>query len=751
MKTARPLRHHLLLLAAIGLLPLALLGAWVTHDLSEAQRREVERSTLDLSRALASAVESELLNTVSALAGLSDSPALAQDDTRSFYGMSQGAVRARPNWSGIVLTNGEGHVLFRTQLPYGADGGQIVEPQSLTSAIHDMRPVVGNLASGKHRGNLFPVRVPVMRDGTLAYVVTAVLKPDRIVEIIKRQKVPASWVISVFDGNGLRVARSKDHDKTIGTPATPTLAELLQKGGSEGTGVTTSLEGDEIFTGFSKVGDLGWRVAVGVPTQDLQQAVVRSRTTYGLGVLASLAACWLLALYLARRISEPINELRDQAVLLGHGETVSMQPTGIAEVDQMASALVVAAGQRTHAEQERETLLSSLQQTLALAEEAGRAKDGFMAMLGHELRNPLAPIVNSLYLMEMKGDKSTEAERRIIQRQVNHMKRLVDDLLDISRITRGHLEIHSQPVDLRLVIERSIEAVRPLLLGRRSDIKLSLPAAPVWVLGDEGRLIQVVVNLLTNALKFDLEGEVSLTVTARDDEVQIEVRDHGAGMTPEVLASAFKPFYQAPQSLARASGGLGLGLAIVCSIVELHGGHVTAHSDGLGQGSVFTVTLERIDARTGATSPTGPQPLVGRPAATPSDRQPTRGRVLVVDDNVDAADTTAVLLELAGFEVRVANSGTAAFNIFAAFQPHVGVLDIGLPDIDGYDLARAIRAQHGEHDCQLIALTGYGQEADRQQSHEAGFVLHLAKPVDSRKLVEAVQSLVQLNQPGVVR
>jgi signal transduction histidine kinase/ActR/RegA family two-component response regulator len=732
MTPTRPLRHHLLLLAAIGLLPVVMMGAWATHGLAENQREHLQRNALDLSRALASAVESELQATVYALQGLSRSPALDEGNIREFYELAQGAVQVRPNWAGMTLTDGDGRVLFRTRLPYGVASEKAVDRDSMEAALKGGKPVVGKLSSGPLGANLVPFRVPLVDDGGKAmYVVTAIVRPDRFLQILQRQNVPADWVISVFDASGMRIARTKDHAQTLGTPASPSLAALMRSSEREGSGVTTSLEGDENFAGFSKVPGYGWAVAVGVPTHAVNEAVQRTLLTYAAGVVASLLACWSLALLLARRVGGPINQVREQAILLGEGAPVGMRPTGIREVDEMAAALATAASQRAMAADEREKLLQSLQETLKLAEEAGRAKDGFMAMLGHELRNPLAPIVNSLQLMALKGDRATESERRIIGRQVEHMRRLVDDLLDISRITRGQLEIRDDPVDLHVVVERSIEAVRPLLTARDGPWRVDVPDQPLWVRGDEGRLVQVVVNLLTNALRFDAGGEISLTMQAFEERIDIVVRDHGAGMPPEVLAQVFEPFYQAPQSLARAVGGLGLGLAIVRSIVELHAGRVTADSAGAGQGSAFTVSLPRAAAI--------PADDAAQQSTTPAATSPSAARVLVVDDNVDAAETTAMLLQLAGFDVRSAHTGQDALQALAAFRPHVAVLDIGLPDVDGYELARRIHA--AQADCALIALTGYGQASDREQSALAGFALHLAKPADGQVLIDAVHEL----------
>jgi CheY-like chemotaxis protein len=310
------------------------------------------------------------------------------------------------------------------------------------------------------------------------------------------------------------------------------------------------------------------------------------------------------------------------------------------------------------------------------------------------------------------------------------MRRLVDDLLDVSRIVQGKLEIRSRPVNLRLVVERALEAVHPAILAHRCAMQVNAER-DVWVNGDETRLIQVVVNLLTNALRFGRDGDVALSLWEFAGQGHITVRDHGVGMNFETAAHVFERFYQAPQSLARSSGGLGLGLAIVHSIVELHGGKVSAASAGLNQGSSFEVCLPVI----GAPRSAGAQDDAGA-------LQRSRARLLVVDDNVDAATSMAQLLRMAGHEVEVAHDGEAALAVFASTLPQLALLDIGLPGMDGYALAEALRAANPAWHGKLVALTGYGQQADRLRSAQAGFDLHLTKPVDAPDLLGALERLL---------
>ena len=362
------------------------------------------------------------------------------------------------------------------------------------------------------------------------------------------------------------------------------------------------------------------------------------------------------------------------------------------------------------------------------AEEANRAKDEFLAMLGHELRNPLAPISTALQLMALRLGDSALHERTIIERQVTHMSRLVDDLLDVSRITNGKIELSRAPVKLADVIANAIEITSPLLEQRRHHLTVDVPAELV-VDADPVRLAQVFSNLITNAAKYtENEGRIAIRVHREAAEAVVSIADSGIGITADMLPRVFDVFAQERQALDRSRGGLGLGLAIVRTLVSLHRGTVSAHSAGRNQGSEFVVRLPALDVAS--------QPTVARPPPAPV--ASTARRVLIVDDNEDAADLLAISLELGGYETRVAHDGPQALKLIATFEPDAAVLDIGLPVMDGYELARRLRATPGLEALRLIALTGYGQAADRMRTEEAGFAAHLVKPIQ----IEALKTLL---------
>jgi len=362
--------------------------------------------------------------------------------------------------------------------------------------------------------------------------------------------------------------------------------------------------------------------------------------------------------------------------------------------------------------------------------EADRRKDEFLAMLAHELRNPLAPIGAAAELLQrMKLDESIiQRTSQIIGRQVGHMTALIDDLLDVSRVTRGLVELDRAPLDVGAVLHEAVEQVTPLIQARRHDLALGLPPPGTLVAGDRKRLVQVVANLLNNAAKYTPEAGRLEVVSRIDTEERlcIDVVDNGIGMAPELAGRAFELFAQAERSSDRSSGGLGLGLALVKSLVELHGGSVACDSAGPGRGSRFSVCLPLLARQA---------PGAGTPCAQPcAAAQPGSLRVMVVDDNVDAAVTLSMLLESAGHRVAVEHAAPQALECARAFVPQVCLLDIGLPGIDGLELARRLRALPQTTQAMLVAVTGYGQERDREQILGAGFDHHLVKPIDTGRL-----------------
>ena len=921
---AVPLQRRLLLLAGVALLPLALMSGLALRALWQQQDLLVQRSTVDLTRALATAVDAELRLTISALQALALTEPLDSADGSALtaaYQQASSVLASRPEWRAILLAKPSGELVFSTGAPLGAGATPVNEAASFEATVRTRAPVVGSLARGP-RGNAgIPVRVPVERNGELLYILTAVVRPEAMLQVIREQRLPDEWVVSVFDTHNIRVARSREHEKYLGTLASASLQALTAKSTDkvEVLGPTSTLEGQNVYSAVARIRTGHWTVALGEPTAIAERALRDSQLAYGGGIVLSLALGALAAWLVAGRIAGPIGRLRDSALALGRGERVEPAASDVLEVEAVSDALIGAADLRAGSEAERQRLLDAERQARAVAEAAqgrlqrlasasallsrsleekttlaaiasvivpdiadvcridlldadgvlqrklthhldpkraeeiarfvsrsvssaqtvgsfpwaiatgrthlenfaspdvvggddaafhafadtvgmravcvvplvaggrtigaiaaiqaesgrrfssddgalvgelaqraalaldnvrlfaaseaareqaevaNRAKDEFIAMLGHELRNPLAPIVASLELMARQSGEPAASSRRIVTRQVAHLSRLVDDLLDVSRISSGKVELRQERVDLRDVVERALEQAEPLLGKRAAPPEVSVPDAAVHVLGDPLRLTQVVCNLLTNAAKFSTgEQRIAIELSAQDGLARLVVADDGVGIAAELLPRIFERFVQGEQPLQRARGGLGLGLTIARNLVEMHHGTIVAESAGPGHGSRFIVTLP--EAREDIVAGAG-----HRPGGLAS-RRPAR--LLVVDDNLDAAHSLVALLELEGYEVRAVASAEEALASIGAFAPEAAVLDLGLPGMNGYELAARLRADPQTRAIRLVALTGYGSASDRVRTRAAGFDEHVVKPVDIDALIGLLDALL---------
>jgi signal transduction histidine kinase/ActR/RegA family two-component response regulator len=452
------------------------------------------------------------------------------------------------------------------------------------------------------------------------------------------------------------------------------------------------------------------------------------------GVLAlSLAVAWLVSVWLQRAVTGPILNVADAArrVFERRDFSVRAEKRTEDEIGMLADTL-----NRMLAELDRE--MAERREAEAAIRAADRRKDEFLATLAHELRNPLAPIRNALYIMQAARDNpaaSGEA-RAIIERQLAQMVRLVDDLLDVSRITTGKLALRKERVDARAVAKSAIEAIEPLARARGHQLRVALPPSGATLDADPTRLAQVFLNLLNNAVKFtDPGGRIDFQVEVAGEELVARVRDSGVGIPAEMREEIFEMFAQADRSLERSTMGLGVGLSLARRLVELHGGTISVASAGPGKGAEFVVRI----------------PLAG--GEQPADRQredlPIRGagkaqRILLADDNLDFASSFATLLRRMGNEVRVEHDGPAALAAADEFRPEIAFLDIGLPKLNGFDLARRLRELPTTAKSRLVAVTGWGQPTDRQLAAEAGFDDYMVKPVE----IERIQAILRNHAPA---
>ena len=388
-----------------------------------------------------------------------------------------------------------------------------------------------------------------------------------------------------------------------------------------------------------------------------------------------------------------------------------------------------------------ELILLAVEDVSALREradelaEVSRHKDEFLATLAHELRNPLAPIRNSVHYLGMEGltERDVKTARDVISRQVTIMVRLIDDLLDVSRISRNKLDVRKERVELAAVVESAVESSRPLIQQCGHELTISLPTEALYLDADPVRLAQVFLNLLNNAAKYTKHGgHIWLTANREGSDAVVSVRDNGIGIPGDMLSRIFDMFTQVDRSLEQSQGGLGIGLTLVRRLVEMHDGSIEARSDGPNEGSEFVVRLPLANASPGKLTPG---------TAEVGTKTPSRCRILVVDDNKDSADSLAMLLRFKGNDIRTAHDGVEALEVAEAFHPEFVLLDIGLPKLNGYDVARRIRQQPWGQSATLIALTGWGKDEDRRLSQEAGFNFHLVKPVDLAALENLLSGL----------
>ena len=416
------------------------------------------------------------------------------------------------------------------------------------------------------------------------------------------------------------------------------------------------------------------------------------------------------------------------------------------ELAEANRQLVAEVAERRRAEESLSELNASLDQrvterTAALREsearllEASRRKDEFLATLAHELRNPLAPVRNAVHFLKLRGPATADVHwaSELIDRQVSLMGRLIDDLMDVSRIGQGRIELRRELLPLEQVLADALETIQPQIDGSGHKLTLLPPAVKLMVHADRARLAQAFMNLLSNAAKYtDPGGQIEVRLAGEGATALVSFRDSGIGISPRRLEQVFEMFSQEEPALSRARGGLGIGLSLTRKLVELHGGIVTASSEGEGKGSVFTVRLPLVTAA----------PREEAPAATPgasASALPAGSlRILVADDNADAAETLSILLESLGHSVRHVNDGEAAIAAVQEFDPELVVLDIGMPRMNGYEACRLIRQQPGGGTRTLVALTGWGQPQDQERAREAGFDRHLVKPVDMERLMELI-------------
>ena len=576
--------------------------------------------------------------------------------------------------------------------------------------------------------------VPVVRQGQVAYALVLSFPPLLIERLIRQSVNVPALRASVIDRRSTVVASNEASASRMGNPATPL---DIAAGSATGLYESISRDGTPVQGAYAVSAVNGFMVRVALPAGGAAAAwPVLSTGWIALVVGGLLVSIWLVG-SLGGRLARMLRELGEAA---RSGQAPEVKPSGIAEIDLLAQALRT--GEQAERKRREELVISTQrQQTELELRKADRQKDEFLATLAHELRNPLAPIRTSVELIRQREPTDTVVlrARDVIERQVAHMSRLVDDLLEVSRITMGTIHLRQEPLDLGALVAAVAESAEATVRAAGLSLTMQPAGAPVLVNGDATRLSQCVMNLVNNAVKFTpLGGRITLGVSQEGGRTVVEVSDNGIGISADNLDRIFELFVQANPSGTHGHTGLGIGLALTRKLVALHGGAVHAASAGVGQGSRFRIELPTSSSLAVQVSPE--ENPVGLPASS--------ARVLVVDDNRDAADTLAEMLALFGFQTQAEYTGEAALRAVLARAPDAVLLDIGLPDMDGYQVCRRIRAMAGLAQPVLIAVTGWGQESDREQAQAAGFDAHLTKPADPDSVVALLNEKLNARSAG---
>jgi len=721
------LRSHLQILTVGTLLPVVVFGLAAAAVIAERERDLVVQGGGERTLALLTAVDATLDGHIESLRALAGSSALAQDDLATFHVEMVRALQVQVGWQTFQLARADGVLLLDAEQPFGTALGRVRERPSFDAAVRERRTTIRDLYPENGNTYLFGLRVPVVRQNSTRYVLSASVDPSEMHKILERQRLPADWVGVVLDTNNRIVARTQGSEEMVGRLASVSLRHALSRA-PEGWFRGATLEGVEVYTPYTRSAHSGWTVAIGMGADRVDSRAADIGWIFAAGAIASILAAFLLANGLSRRIAGPISSLATAARSIGRGEPVDPPTTsGVREVREVSYVLARAAKEV----REREAALQT----------ADRAKDEFIAMLGHELRNPLSALMSAaeiLHLDESSGPVVSRAAG-VVERQVRHMGRLVDDLLDVSRLTTGKVQMEFSPVHLGDAVQSVLDTFDAA--GRLSEHEIDTDVAELWVRADRSRIEQIISNLLGNALKYTpAGGRVSIRVrgTGGDGgEAVLEVEDTGAGLEPELAPRVFDSFVQGDHSLDRQSGGLGLGLTLVKRLVDRHGGTVEAHSEGPDRGALFTVRLPTIEP---------PAPAPGD-SATP-DPGPIRARrILVIEDNDDVRETLTGALESLGHDVLSARDGESGLALIREHQPDMAVIDIGLPRMDGFEIARRIRTMAddvGDHrvTLRLVALTGYSREETRARAEAARFDRWLTKPVAIKDLARIVEELL---------
>ncbi|WP_028996610.1 hybrid sensor histidine kinase/response regulator [Azohydromonas australica] len=707
------IRPQLVLMMSAVVAPVALLAGASIVALGQAQREVHAQRYLERVSALRLALDNEIRGTSRVLEGLAFAGGIADrlEQDATAQPELETMLRSFPSWMALGVVDAEGRELLGVHRA-GQPQHTVPDRQTLQRALAERASVVSDLVPGPGVDSFHTFIVtPVVREGRVQRALYVGIDHRAWLEFLRSYPVAEGATLTLNDRQGLIIARTLNPAQWVGKRSTDGYWERA-RGPREGTFETAGLEGQRFFVAFSQLRSSGWVLGTGVPMEAMEEALQLPALLTAGGLAVAMAVALGIALLLGRRITDSLEPLAALAHSDAHAQPAAA-PLPIREAEAARRALRRALADQADA--------------LAQAQQLDKAKDEFLAMLAHELRNPLAAIRSATAVLgnPRAGPEVEKRARAVLERQVGHMVRMVDELLDAARLTSGHVNLELRALDLAQAVLRVLQLFEQS--GRTAPLRITTELAPVRVCADETRIEQIVSNLVDNAVKYGrVGGQLHIRLHEQQGLAELRFSDDGCGLDAELLPRIFEPFAQGERRMDRAQGGLGLGLHVVRRLVQLHGGTVQALSEGRDRGATFIVRLPAVPAQeeddADGEAVTRLKPL----------------RIALVEDNRDVEEMTASLLRLAGHQVACAADGESAVALVQAQQAEVALVDIGLPGIDGLEVARRIRALRGPVAVVLVALTGYGDARTREAAAAAGFDAYLQKPFDLGSFEQAV-------------
>ena len=714
------IRTQLVVLVLAAIAPVAIFAAITTVQLWHLQRQSSEQRYLERVSALRLALDTEIEGVIRTLRSLADSAdfdrGAAPLQAHSHF---ERLTSHGPAWITMGLIDDRGDALVRVDLA-SAPKNIVMDAPTIETVLSTRAPAISNLVEfDQGRALVTFIAVPVLREDALHGIVYVGIEHRGWLEFLQRYPIAMNATLTLNDRSGKIITRTLNDEQWAGKQSASRFWSFTV-GKSEGVLENVGLEGQRFISAFSRSEQAGWVLGTGVPLVEAEAGLSVPTTVLGFGIGITIVLASLLALLLGRRVASTVTALASYASSMG-GPAPPREgaPLSIVEAETIRTALNEAAVKVAARERSASEALEREARSRAAAEHANQAKDQFLAMLGHELRNPLSAISAATTVLDMHGANPDARQRakEIVRRQLRHLTDMVNDLLDVSRLTIGKIALHRRPLDLSAVVNHVVTSFKDS--GRCKHLAVDSRLSSVYVVADETRIEQVVGNLLDNACKYTPKGgRIRITVAAAGDAAELRVEDNGSGISPELRPHVFDLFAQGQRTIDRAQGGLGLGLTVVRRLVEMHDGTVAVESGGTNRGSTFVVRLPR--------SHDVPESEQSTVAASRLGRR----RIVLVEDNADSRDVVTTLLQIHGHEVIPATDGPSGLEAIVTANADIALVDIGLPGYDGTELARRVRKRDDGARIILIALTGYGMPEDRDNALDAGFDGFLVKPFD---------------------